>query len=163
MPGELADPRPQPPGRLVGVHRQQAHLAGLEVGGIDAGVGADEAVPGLGDDQSAPAAHDPGRLHLGDRMPGIDVVGGDLPDPALGLRHDLVGDDEHVVVRQFNARCGGGRDDEGAEVRSRRHLRDPDDGQQDDRAGGPGIGGGCGLPAVEGVAHSPERSPERSP
>ena len=56
---------------------QQRGPAPLDVGQVDAGVGADEAVPGLGDDQVAAAAQDAHRLVVDQRLVGQRVVGVD--------------------------------------------------------------------------------------
>ena len=60
---------------------------------VDAGAGADEAVLGLGDDEvAAAAAHRPGLAQDHRHV----VVG--LLDAALGLRDDLLRDDDHVAL-----------------------------------------------------------------
>ena len=40
------------------------------------------------------------RLRLDERPPRVAVVGIDRHEPALGLRHDLLGDDEAVAVER---------------------------------------------------------------
>ena len=60
---------------------------------------------------------------------------GQVDDGAFGLRHDLLGDDEHVVGRQRpGAGCpGDGVDDDVAEVVADADLRDPGEGEDTDR------------------------------
>ena len=72
----------------------------FDVRQVDAGVGAHEPVRGLGDDEVAPAAQDPHRLGFDDGVVAARVVGVDRDQPALGLRHDLLRDDEDVAVAQ---------------------------------------------------------------
>ncbi len=91
-------------------------LSGLgRVRGVDAGIGAHEAVVGDADQHPAGGAQDlsptrrarpghgagPCRARPRAAVPrasGLDV--GEPADAALGLRHDLVGDDDHVVAAQ---------------------------------------------------------------
>ena len=108
-----AEARPQSPGRSVGVDRQQDQGVVVgRVGGVDAGVGADESVVGDADQHAVGGAADLARLvehdldvagilsaelrgELPARSPTVDLR--QPPGPALGLGDDLVGDDEHVV------------------------------------------------------------------
>src|SRR3954447_25172793 len=99
-------------GARVGAARQQdERVRRRRVRGVDARVRAHEPVAGPGDDHAALGAHQLGRLVEDD----LDVtrvlapLGGELPravarldagevhDRALGLRDDLVRDDEHVA------------------------------------------------------------------
>ena len=108
----------------VGVERQQDHRSrALRVRGIDAGRGADEAVPRARDHERRPGAHDLGRLaqdHL--HLPRVAFVAGELDGPrgrldlvqaddaALDLRHRLLGhDDDVAVLEAAHARAGLGQ------------------------------------------------------
>ncbi len=108
----------------VRVERQQDHGAGaLRIRGIDAGGGADEAVPRARDHERRPRAHDLSRLaqdHL--HLPRVAFLAGQLNrprrrldlvqsnDPALGLRHRLLGhDDDVAVLEATHARAGVGQ------------------------------------------------------
>ncbi len=109
-----SDGRADPRRGTVGVDRQERHdRTGRrpDVRGIDAAVGAHEPVRGLGDqyavlhpdDASGLAEDDLDLARVAveafgelDRLaPGSD--GRQVDDGSLGLRHDLLGDDEHVV------------------------------------------------------------------
>jgi hypothetical protein len=57
-------------------------------------------VAGLADHQVTAPAQDPYRLRLDQRPPGGGVRRVQRDQPALGLRHDLLGDDEAVAVGQ---------------------------------------------------------------
>ena len=91
-------------GGAVGVDREEGGVAVGDVGQVDAGVGAHEPAPRLGDDQVAPAAQHPHRLGLDHRGPGVTVVVVDGHHPPLRLRHHLLGDDHHVPVLERNRR-----------------------------------------------------------
>ena len=120
-----------PPGLAQRARRARARGVGVageeherlvvgRVGGVDAGVGAHEAVVGAADQHPALGAHELGGLVEDDldRARVLAVLGrqrlrplvgrrrrpGD--DAALGLRDDLVRDHEHVAVAQTSA--GGG-------------------------------------------------------
>ena len=67
------------------------------------GVRAHEAVPGLADDEVAAPAHDAHRLRLDERAARVEIVGVERHEAALGLRHDLLGDDEAVAVGERRA------------------------------------------------------------
>ena len=84
------------------------------------GVGAHEAVARLADDQVAAAAHDADRLLLDDGLVPARVVRVDAGHRALGLRHDLLGDDHDVAVPQV----GGGVREQTGQVVAARHLGD---------------------------------------
>ena len=105
-----AGPGPQAvadaPGRAVGVERQQGGPAPLDVGQVDAGVGAHEAVAGLGHHQVAAPAQDAHRLVVDQRLVGERVVGIDRDQPALGLGDDLLGHHHHVAGGQVGAELG---------------------------------------------------------
>ena len=103
----LADP----PGRPVGVDGQQGGGPGVDVGQVHAGVGADEPVAGLGDEQIAAAAQDAHRLCSTSRTLGRRVVGVDGHQPPLGLGHHLLGDHQDVAVGRppGTARCPAAR------------------------------------------------------
>ena len=138
--------------RGVGVARQERHQragVGPDVRGIDAAVRADEPVRRLGDEHAVLHPDDAARLVEDDLdLARIAVVArgeldrlgagddaGQVDDGAFGLRHDLLGDDEHVVVGQ---RRGAGRPVDGvaddvAEVVADADLRDPVEGEDTDR------------------------------
>ena len=78
----------------------------LDVRQVDPGVGAHEAVLGLADDQVAPPAQDPHRLALDERLVAERIVGVDGDEAALGLGHDLLGDDHDVAVGEVGRRVG---------------------------------------------------------
>ena len=99
--------------------------SGPDVRRVDAAVGADEAVRRLGDEDAVLHADDPSGLaeddldlagiavealgELDGLRPGVDA--GQVDDGALGLRDDLLGHDEHVVLgeRQRARRRARGR------------------------------------------------------
>ena len=121
-PKRVADRPPgSAPADASGSRGQQRHdraRTGPDVRGIDAAVRADEPVRRLGDEHAVLHPDDAARLAqddldlarvaveaLGelDRLgPGLDA--GQVDDRALGLRDDLLGDDEHVVVAQRERR-----------------------------------------------------------
>ena len=88
------------PGRAIGVLGQQGGVTALDVGQVDAGVGAHEAVLRLADDEVAAAAQHAHRLALDERLVAQRIVGIDGFEHALGLRHDLLGDHHDVAVLQ---------------------------------------------------------------
>ena len=113
----LAQPASDGVRRGVGVLRQQRHdvaRSRSDVGGIDAAVGADEAVRGHGDDDATVHADDAPRLlehhlHLAriavPARPELDGLGArddraQVDDRALRLGDDLLGHDEDVVCAE---------------------------------------------------------------
>ena len=82
-----------------GIDGEERGGSGLDVGQVDTGVGADEAVAGLGDEQVAAAPHDANGLRLHQCLLGSRVVGVDGHDPALGLGDHLLGHDHDVARR----------------------------------------------------------------
>ncbi len=86
--------------RPVRVDGEQRGGAGLDVGQIHTGIGADEPVAGLGDQQIVPAPEDANRFRLDQLLLGHRVVGVDGDDPALSLGHHLLGHHHHVPIRQ---------------------------------------------------------------
>ena len=119
-PTSHAERVPQPvahaAGRGVGVLGQQQHGAGRGVGGVDAGRGHHQAVPGLARSGSCPrraTSRTVSASMAASRSSARD-------EPALGLADDLRGDQEHVAVGQSGA--GGG--DQLGEVVARLHLAD---------------------------------------
>ena len=117
-------------GGAIGILGEQGGEAGVDVGEVDAGVGADEAVPGLADDEIATAPQDPHRLAGDDVAVAPRVVGIDRHQAALGLRHDLLGHDDDVAVAQRGRRVGRrGVDDHRGEVVSRSDLGDAIDAE----------------------------------
>ena len=133
--GQLAQPRTQLAGRGVWIARQQdqrlagsglagrglAAGGGWRVGGVDTGVGADEAVMGATDQDAARGAQDLARLVEHD-LHGAGVLalrGGDLARARrrlhpgelyhgpLGLGHGLVRDRDHLAVAQRTSRRAG--------------------------------------------------------
>ena len=133
-PGQLAEPGPQGGGGGVGVGRGQDQAVAAGVGRVDEGVGANDAMPVLGDDQVAAPGDDPDGLGrdggLRDGEPRLRV-GGQLDQAALGLGHDLRGDGEHVAVGQREP----GRLDPGEQERGQVVAR-PDLGQAGQRRDG---------------------------
>jgi hypothetical protein len=129
--------RAQAARRPVGVLGQQDHRPRPGVRGVDAGVGAHEAVAGAADEHAALGAEDLGRLVEHDLHVArvLAVTGGELDGPlaglhagevddaALGLGDRLVGDDEHVAFADVGGQQGG-------EV-----LAAPDLGEPGDRLG----------------------------
>ena len=100
--------------RVARQQRDDVARARPDVRRIDAAVGAHEPVVGLGDDHAVRHPDDAFRLAQHDLdlarvavmatraferlRPRLD--GRQVDDGALGLRHDLLGDDEHVVVAE---------------------------------------------------------------
>ena len=142
--GQLVEAVANAPRAGVGVDRQRDDgVFTGDVRGVDAGVGADEAVVGLADQHAADGADQPPRLVEDDLdLPRILVVlGGQMigqlargdvgePDrPALGLRHHLVGDHDDVAVVQpaWRLRCRQCGLDQDGEVIARVQLGDPCD------------------------------------
>ena len=120
-PNRASDRGPDPAGRRVGVARQERHeraRPGPDVRGVDAAVGADEPVRRLGDQHAVRHADDAAGLaqddldlagvavELGRELDGLRarVDAGEVDDGALGLRDDLLGDDEHVVLAERQQR-----------------------------------------------------------
>ena len=108
-------------GGAVGVLGQEARGVRVDVGLVDARVGADQAMMGLDDEDALVLAHDAAALaedHLGEPRIAADLLGdracggrgGDLGEPhhaPLGLGDDLLAHDEQVPVR--GAACPAGR------------------------------------------------------
>jgi len=82
---QTAEVGAQPTRRAVRVDGQERRLAFGHVGEVDAGVGADEAVPGLGDEQLATATQDANRLGLDEALLGGGVLGIDGDELASAL------------------------------------------------------------------------------
>ena len=82
-------------------------LTPLDIRQIDAGVGADEAVFSLRDDEFAAAAQDANRFRLDQRLVRQRIGRVDIDEATLGLRHDLLGDDEAVAVLKVSVVGGG--------------------------------------------------------
>jgi hypothetical protein len=119
--------------RAVGVDGEQRGLAVRHVREVDPGVRAHEAVPRLADDQVAAPAHDPHRLRLDQAAPGVEVVLVEVDHPTLGLRHDLLGDDEAVTVLERRGLCGRGIGDERRDLVAGGDLADALDGGDGER------------------------------
>src|SRR5205085_911648 len=113
--GQLPQPDAQPVGGRIGILRQQNDGVWLgRVRGIDAGGGADEAVPGLRDDERRPCSDEASALaqdHLepaGILLPGqLARLGGWLyrgqpDDPTFGLGDNFVRDNDHVAVLELH-------------------------------------------------------------
>ena len=115
------------PRRAVGIDRQKHGGPRLDVRQIDARVRADEPVARLGDDEVATTAQDPRRLGLGEPALRTGIGRVDRDDAALGLRHDLLGDDHDVARLE---RCGRG--EQFAEPRPGDDLREPLDADDDE-------------------------------
>src|SRR5207248_4644332 len=123
--GTGLDGIPDVAGRPVGVDGQQGGHSLVDVRDVDAGVGADEAVRGLGDQQLVAAAQDAHRLPLDE--PEAIVVVDDLFQTTLCLRDDLLGDHDHVAVLHLRA-----LEDEIGDLVAGAHLRQPHDGEDAD-------------------------------
>src|SRR5207302_1255949 len=87
-------------GRAGGVDGQQGGGTLVDVGQVDPGVGADEALARLADDQFVAPPQDPHRLTF-DQLPAGILVGHGL-QAVLGLGHDLLGDDDDVAVLEVD-------------------------------------------------------------
>ena len=134
-------------GGCVGVHRQQHDVvmaAIADVGGVHAGVGADETVARFGDQHAVLHADDTHSLPQDD-LHGTRVLlpclgefqrarrgfdGTEVHDPALRLRDDLLRDDEHVVIRQRRTLRLSSGSDETTEVIPGGDLRQSFDAQE---------------------------------
>ena len=120
-PNRVAERRPDPRGRRVGVDGEQRDdVAGVRphVRGVDAAVRAHEPVVRLGDQHAALHADDPAGLLEDDldlagvaaplvgplHGPGARRDGPQVDDRALGLGHDLLGHDQHVAGLERGAR-----------------------------------------------------------
>src|SRR5438128_2863489 len=114
--------------RTVRILGQQHHPAEVDVGLVDAGVGADPAVVRFGDEDAAVHAHHPPRLAQDDLdqprispeacRHGRGYRGGrhrlEVDDPALRLRDDLLADYQEITRRQGRALpCSRVRDQPG--------------------------------------------------
>ena len=86
--------------RTIGVLGKQRREPACDVRKVDAGVGAHESVPRLGDDEIAPAPQHAHGLALDDRLVRERVVGIDGHDLTLDLRDDLLRHHQHVVVER---------------------------------------------------------------
>ncbi|MEZ5259726.1 MAG: hypothetical protein R2705_23445 [Ilumatobacteraceae bacterium] len=91
---------------------EQGGKSSLDVREVDAGVGAHEPVPGLGDDEVPSATNDPARLLLDQVLAAAGILRIDRDQSALGLRRDLLGHHEHVAVGERAVRCLGARFDD---------------------------------------------------
>ena len=100
---EGAQAGPDPAGGTVRILGEQRRRAQGDVGEVDARVGADEPVRRLADDEVTAPAEDADRLLLDQCDLGRRIVGVDGHEPPLGLRHDLLGDDDHVTLAQLGA------------------------------------------------------------
>jgi hypothetical protein len=114
----------------VGVDRKEHEPAVRHVGGVDARIGADEAVARLADHDAAVHAHKALRLTQDDfdvpgvlvaRLRQLDREGGGLDRvevdaTVLGLGDGLLGNDERVVVLQGDTLCGSSAGDEAPQV-----------------------------------------------
>ncbi len=90
-------------GRAIRVLGEQGRPPVLDVGQVDAGIGADEPVACLGDHEVAAAPQDAHGLRLDDAEPVGGVVGIDPHHATLGLGDDLLGDDDHVAMARSTA------------------------------------------------------------
>ena len=116
---------------------QEGGVAPLDVREVDAGVGADEAVGRLADDEVAAAAQDAHRLLLDERLVGERVVGVDGHQAVLGLRHDLLGDDHDVAVGELGVVAEhGGLGDEPGQVGADGDLGDAVEAEDGESAHG---------------------------
>ena len=120
-------------GGPVGVDGEQRSPAPIDVRQVDARVRADEPVPGLADDQVAPPAHDARRFRLDQRAPRVEVVGVERNEPVLGLRHDLLSDDEAIAALQRRTLQTGGVGDEHRDLVAGTDLADSLDRDDRDR------------------------------
>ncbi len=106
------DAGPEPRGAGVRVLREQRDLVGGDVGGVDPGGGLHDAQPVLRD-EAVPEPGDHRDRLLADQFPPGGLAGlrvaGNGHQPALGLRDDLAGDHDDVVVPQPGGRSGDQR------------------------------------------------------
>src|SRR5690606_31970392 len=120
------DPVTEPTGRAIRVLGKQHRGAGDGVGSVHSGVGADEAVTGLGDHEWAAPAKHPHRLSFHQSAVAVGTVVLEFHHRPLRLGHDLVGHHDDVVV---NGTHGGESIDQlTGEVVARGYLPDPLDG-----------------------------------
>ena len=120
-PKDALNCRSYPGGRGVRIDGQQRHhvaAARPHVRGVDAAVGADEAVVGLGDEHAVGHPDDASSLSQDDlQLAGVAVPalgeghdlrtrldGREVHDRALGLGDDLLGDDQDVALEQRQRR-----------------------------------------------------------
>ena len=122
-------------------------MSGRDVRGIDAAVGADEAVARARDDHAALHAHDGRRLAQHDldlARIAVPALGeGDrlrarrdraqVDDRALGLGDDLLGHDEHVAAGRCQLRFVGHRESPGRRDEAGQVVARPDLGQRRQR------------------------------
>ncbi len=113
--------------RPVGVDGQEGGHAVVDVGQVDAGIGAHESLLGLADDELVPPSEDAHRLAFDEAQP-IGVVG-HLRQPALGFGNDLLGDNHDVTVLERRA-----SEDEIGDLVARAHLGQALDGEDRDHA-----------------------------
>ena len=139
-------------GRSIGIDRQQQHaldaaaVVGRDIRMVDPGIGHHVAEPVLGDHQVRAMPHDAPRLRqddfdktgvlldLGGERPGLRrrLDRGDIDEAALGLRDDLLRDDEHVAVLGRDPGLGIGGERNRGEIVARldqRHAAEAGDGQ----------------------------------
>jgi hypothetical protein len=116
--------------RTVRIDRQQRRHAVLDVGEVDAGVGAHEAVAGLADDEVAAAPYDACRFRFHERSTGDGIGSVERDEAVLGLRDDLLGHDETVTVLHRRALRVRSRDHELGDAVSRTDLGHPLDGDE---------------------------------
>ena len=151
---------PDPTGRAVGVEGEQGGRPLGHVRQVDTGVGAHEALGGLGDEQVAPPPQDPGGLPFDQRHLGRRIVGVDRDHPTLGLRDDLLGHHHNVALLERRGTPEGRRQgvpQHRGQVVARADLGHA--GQRQDlegrggvhrRAGGPGLTRGHRAPRWPG-------------
>ena len=130
----VLEPGSDPPSRSIRVVGQQRGRALGDVGQVDTGVGADEAVARLADDEVAASAQNPNRL-LGDERELCVGVVVDGHQPAFGLGDDLLRDDDDVTVTQsvaVRARWREGICDQAREIVTGCHLADAGDREDEE-------------------------------
>ena len=124
----VAERRPESPRREVGVLGEERGGPVGHVGKVDAGVGADEPVPCLADDELTATAQDPHRFPFDQCGLGLGVRVIELDQPPFGLRDDLLGHHEDITVPEpgpLRRRRRQRRSDQVAQVGARGHLADP--------------------------------------
>ena len=95
------------PCAAVRVDGEQCGLALGHVGQVDPGVGAHKPVAGLGDDEAVSFPQDTSAFGEDEASAGLEVGRVDGDEAAFGLRHDLLRDNEDVVVLQGGRRREG--------------------------------------------------------
>ena len=107
-------------GRAVRIHGEQDCGTRCDVRSIDCGIGTDEPMCCLGDDEVAATSDDLRRLRL-DEFP-VRALIGDLDDSPFLFRHDLVRHHDDVVLDELLTAIVDGCEDHRGEVIARLDL-----------------------------------------